>query len=180
MASRIALMIPEVSNTIMTYLLPSLLTLTLELELPATSHLTGQALEARVMDREHAVIITARLLRDKLRPLPVLFCRMIRPHIVPDDEPYCYTVHILQIDAIRCRRIGAASKAWMLMTFLTANGTGRIRPQSFPIMALDHNVSCTLHFDEDHTDVKTDVSIADLMHVQQFKCPVHIPCSTAE
>ena len=143
MASRIALMIPEVSNTIMTHLLPSLLTLTFELELPAISHLTGQALSARVMDREHAVIITARLLQDKLRPLPVLFCRMIRPHIVLDDEPYCYTVHILQIDAVRCRRIGAASKAWTLMTFFTAKGTGRIRPQSSPTMALDHNVSCT-------------------------------------
>ena len=68
----------------------------------------------------------------------------------------------------------------MHMAFLIAKGTGRIRPQSFPTMALDHNVSCTLHFDEDHIDVKTDVSVADLMHVQLFKCPVSLPCSTAE
>ncbi|OLP96164.1 hypothetical protein AK812_SmicGene21615 [Symbiodinium microadriaticum] len=35
------LVIPEISNTILTYLLPSLLTLTFELDLPAVSHLTG-------------------------------------------------------------------------------------------------------------------------------------------
>ena len=164
----------------MTCLLPSLLTLTFGLELPSISQLTGSALSARVMDREHAVMTTARLLQDKLRPLPVLFCRMIRPHIIPNDEAYCYTVHILQIDAIRCRRIGSASKAWMHMVLVTAQGEGCIRAQSFPTTALDRNVSCTMHFDEDHTDVKTDVSIADLMHVQKFQRPVSLPCSTAE
>ena len=167
-----ALVIPEITNTILTYLLPSLLTLTFELDLPVVSHLTGQALSARLMDREHAVVTTTRRLQDILQPLPVLFCRMLRPHIVPDDGPYCYTVHILQIDAIRCRRIGAASKTWMHMNYPVAKGTGRVRTQSFSTTALDHNVSCTLHFDEDHTDVKTDVSIADHMHVQLFRCPL--------
>ena len=40
-------------------------------------------------------------------------------------------------------------------------------------LCLYHNVSCTLHFDEDHTDVKTDVTIADYLHVQLFKCPLN-------
>ena len=168
-----ALMIPEISNTILTYLLPSLLTLTFELDLPVVSHLTGQALSARLMDREHAVIYSTRRLQAILQPLPVLFCRMLRPHIVPDDGPYCFAVHILQIDVIRCRRIGATSKTWMHMIRPVVKGTGCVRVQSFPTAALDHNVSCTLHFDEDHTDVKTDVSIADHMHVQLFKCPLN-------
>ena len=168
-----ALVIPEISNTILTYLLPSLLTLTFELDLPAVSHLTGQALSARLMDREHAVIDTTRHLQAILQPLPVLFCRMLRPHIVPDDGPYCFTVHILQIDAIRCRRIGATFKTWMHMIHPVVKGTGCVRAQSFSTTALDHNVSCTLHFDEDHTDVKTDVSIADHMHVQLFRCPLN-------
>ena len=170
-----ALMIPEISNTILTYLLPSLLTLTFELDLPVVSHLTGQALDARLMDREHAVIYSTRRLQAILQPLPVLFCRMLRPRIVPDDGPYCFAVHILQIDVIRCRRIGATSKMWMHMIRPVIKGTGCVRVQSFPVIALDHNVSCTLHFDEDHTDVKTDVSIADYMHVQLFKCPLNSP-----
>lgn len=168
-----ALTIPEISNTILTYLLPSLLTLTFELDLPTVSHLTGQALDARLMDREHAVIYSTRRLQAILQPLPVLFCRMLRPHIVPDDGPYCFAVHILQIDVIRCRRIGATSKMWMHMIRPVIKGTGCVRVQSLPVIALDHNVSCTLHFDEDHTDVKTDVTIADYLHVQLFKCPLN-------
>ena len=65
----------------------------------------------------------------------------------------------------------------MHMVLITANGEGWVRAQSFPTTALDRNGSCTLHFEEDHTDVKTDVSIADLMHVQTFKCPLSSPCS---
>lgn len=167
-----ALTIPEISNTILTYLLPSLLTLTLELELPVVSHLTGQALEARLMDREHAVIYATRRLQSILQPLPVLFCRMLRPHIVPDDGPYCFAVHILQIDVSRCRRIGSTSKMWMHMIQPIIKDTGCVRVHSLPIVALDHNVSCTLHFDEDHTDVKTDVTVADHLPVQVFKCPL--------
>ena len=60
-----ALVIPEISNTILTYLLPSLLTLTFELNLPVVSYLTGQALSARLMDREHVVIYTTRRLQAK-------------------------------------------------------------------------------------------------------------------
>lgn len=180
MADRTAFMIPEVSHAIMSYLLPSLLILTFELALPEIGHSTEQDYSARVTDRYHAVNLTARILRDRLRPLPVLFCRMIRPHILTNRGPDCYTVHILQIDALRCRRIGAASKAWMRMVSLFIAGTGRVCPFSFPMLALDHNVSCTMHFDEDHIDVKTDVSIADLMRVQKFKCPMSFQRSTAD
>ena len=37
-----ALVIPEITNTIMTYLLPSLLTLTFELDLPVVSSSTAE------------------------------------------------------------------------------------------------------------------------------------------
>ena len=78
-----ALVIPEITNTILTYLLPSLLTLTFELDLSVVSHLTGQALSARIMDREHAVITATRRLQDILQPF-------ITGTVLPDvTSAYC-------------------------------------------------------------------------------------------
>ena len=170
------MMIPEVSKAIMDFLLPSLLTLTLELELPEVSdQMTEPIMSGRMMDREHIVSTTARHLQDKLRSLPVLFCRMIRPHVIAMDKVYCFAVHILQIDAMRCRRIGSASKAWMQIVLLHAAGEGWVRAQSIPATALDHNFSCTLHVEEDHADATTDVTIVDLLHIQIFCCPLLHP-----